>query len=249
MSLFDDLLNKNPPASNPTDSSWPSTGWSAQQGGWTPIWGQQDPTTTNPSGIIISESSPIVTMNNIVEPAPVESHTQEDASSILIPTEVESNSIIIDSSPVSFLEESPTEIKETEAPETTIVNEVAETPDASLFEIIDTTPSIIEIEENSSSMSDNKSSETSFSNTSSYISHAIEEVSTLIETLRKSGQAKLDEKEEYRKQKEKYEKLEQETEEAYQQMLIEQGHAEDMKSYLENEKNGKKKTERTKKAE
>lgn len=239
MSLFDDLLKQSTPV--PTGQS--GTG---QTGGNPP---QDDPlaTTTNP--IIISEATPMVSVQEIVQPdIEVPADTQ-------MPITESDNSIIIDESEMAIPVEDNTSAPSVIAEATPAADPIS-TDTSSLFGMSDitapadipSTPVAASVEPEPS-MSDlfetmastpvativQKENEAEFHDTNTYIDHAIEEVSGLIAAIDAQDAMVLRAEEEHRKQKEHFAELEIADEATHQKHLEERAHAEKMKKYLEKE--------------
>jgi hypothetical protein len=238
MSLFDDLLKQ----STPVTTGQSGTG---QAGGNPP---QDDPlaTTTNP--IIISEATPMVSVQEIVQPeievpADTQMSVTESDNSIII-DESETASAVGDNMPAPSLigETTPAAdpvstdtsslfgmsdtIAATAVPSTPVASVDPEPSMSDLFETMASTPVATIVQ---------KENEAEFHDTNTYIDHAIEEVSGLIAGIDAQDAMVLRAEEEHRKQKEHFAELEIADEATHQKHLEERAHAEKMKKYLEKE--------------
>jgi hypothetical protein len=233
MSLFDDLLKQSTPAP------------AGQSGGNPP---QDDPlaTTTNP--IIISEATPMVSVQEIVQPeieVPADTQmpiTESDNSIIIDESEtaipVEDNipapSVIAETTPAADPVSTDTSslfgmsdtIAATDVPSTPVASVDPEPSMSDLFETMASTPVATIVQ---------KENEAEFHDTNTYIDHAIEEVSGLIAAIDAQDAMVLRAEEEHRKQKEHFAELEIADEATHQKHLEERAHAEKMKKYLEKE--------------
>ncbi len=157
----------------------------------------------------------------------------------------ESNdSIIIDESVPEITITAPIQSQEYINPVTTADASIAET--SILFDMTDaSTPSLIDTialdtpETDSSEIFDTpasqKAAEPVFHDTNTYIDHAIEEVSDLINDIDAEDATTLAAEDEHRRQKEHFAELEVADEVTHQKHLEERAHAEKMKKYLEKE--------------
>ena len=241
MSLFDDLLKQSTPA--------PATQSSGQSGGNPP---QDDPlaSTTNP--IIISESTPMVSVLDVVQPqievpAGTPMHITESDSSIIIDESVSETPIVMSAAPIEMdmsvavdmgaMTETPlapensplfamTPTHEPIDIPTVSANMTPESSVSELFETMTATPANPVVQ---------KETETVFHDTNEYIDHAIDEVSDLIAGIDAEDATILAAEDEHRKQKEHFAELEIADEATHQKHLEERAHAEKMKKYLEKE--------------
>ncbi len=248
MSLFDDLLTK---VQSPSSSSG-STG-SSGSSSWTGWSGQQDPL-VNTESIIISAPTPIETSRDIIEPPPPPPPPVQSPMSVPV-VEVTDSSLILSSvwseevtlnkkNDLLFAEET---FKQNES--LNINPEINTTwlffdkiNDSTDIEVPTVTESVFNTEvptvtESVSPEKENNKIElqVEFRDTAEYISHAILEVSKLISTLDLTNDAKLAEKDQYKEQKKHFAELEKEAEAEHKKMVEERKHAENMKTYLENE--------------
>ena len=241
MSLFDDLLKQSAPA--------PAGQSSGQSGGNPPT---VDPlaSTTNP--IIISESTPMVSVLDIVQPqidvpAGTPMHITQSDNSIIIDESIPEMPIVVSAAPIANNTPEPIVIESTPEvsidddisllfgmTETPVVMDIASTPSSAapesdvseLFETMTVSPvSPVVLKE----------TETVFRDTNEYIDHAIDEVSDLIAGIDLQDAMVLTAEDEHRKQKEYFAGLEIADEATHQKHLEERAHAEKMKKYLEKE--------------
>lgn len=230
MSLFDDLLKQTTPTPPP----------GSQSGGNPP---QDDPLATT-SPIVISESTPMVSVREITQPqievpagTPM-NITQSDHSIIIdesapeLPAMAAPIQIQEDIIPIAASEGvSPlfamTETVVTPAPVEMMTTETPEDDISALFEAPVAT--VVPL------MPEEKETEITFHDTNEYIEHAIDEVSDLIDGIDAEDATTLAAEEEHRKQKEHFAELEIADEATHQKHLEERAHAEKMRKYLEKE--------------
>lgn len=242
MSLFDDLLRQSTPVAARQSSG--------QSGGNPPV---TDPLAATASPIIISESTPMVSVLDVVQPqievpAGTAMHITESDSSIIIDESADTAPVMMSTAPIESspapiametiidtpvaIESSPLfGMSSTPTSETidiaTISADVTPEPSvADLFEAMTATPVTPIVQ---------KEIEAVFHDTNEYINHAIDEVSDLIASIDAEDAAVLSAEEEHRKQKEHFAELEIADEATHQKHLEERAHAEKMKKYLEKE--------------
>lgn len=242
MSLFDDLLKQTTPV--------PAGQSSGQPGGNPPA---VDPLASTSNPIIFSESTPMVSVLDVVQP-----QIEIPAGTAMHITESD-NSIIIDESipdvPAIMMSTAPIENL---APAPIVLETIMETPviveNSPLFDM-SPTPDPIDMSTISANMTHElsvsdlfemtpaapvapvvqKETEAVFHDTKEYIDHAIDEVSDLITSIDAEDAMVLAAEDEHRKQKEYFAELEIADEANHQKHLEERAHAEKMKKYLEKE--------------
>lgn len=241
MSLFDDLLKQS--ITTPVGQSG-----NEQSGGNPP---KVDPlaSTTNP--IIISESTPMVSVLDIVQP-PVEvpagtaMHITQSDNSIIIDESIPEMPIMMNATPIENSVSAPVVIEDIDTPVTSensplfsmsstlesmdlptiSMTTAPELSGSELFETMKVAPMIPTTQ---------KETEVVFHDTKEYIDHAIDEVSDLIAGIDVEDAMVLSAEDEHRKQKEHFAELEIADEATHQKHLEERAHAEKMKKYLEKE--------------
>ena len=237
MSLFDDLLKQTTPTPPP----------GSQSGGNPP---QDDPLGTM-SPIVISESTPMVSVREITQP-----QIEVPAGTPMNITQSDHSIIIDESAPELAAMAAPIQIQEDITPVVTATSDAMVGDGVSpLFAMTETvvTPAPVEMmtaetpEDDISALfeapvvtvvpliPEEKETEITFHDTNEYIEHAIDEVSDLIDGIDAEDATTLAEEEEHRKQKEHFAELEIADEATHQKHLEERAHAEKMRKYLEKE--------------